>query len=72
MPKKSLKIISWNVNGIRAVMKKDFMAIKQNSYFTEILDIKNNLVNKDAPIKNIMITVLYKGIACEFQLIAKS
>jgi exodeoxyribonuclease III len=27
MPKKPLKLISWNVNGIRAIMKKDFLKI---------------------------------------------
>ena len=25
-PKKTFKLISWNVNGLRAVMQKDFLA----------------------------------------------
>jgi exodeoxyribonuclease-3 len=26
MPKQTIKLVSWNVNGYRAVMKKDFLA----------------------------------------------
>jgi exodeoxyribonuclease-3 len=37
--KKKLKLMSWNVNGLRAVMKKDFVGIL-NGMDTDILAIQ--------------------------------
>jgi hypothetical protein len=32
MPKQTIKLVSWNVNGYRAVMKKDFLAIVSTAW----------------------------------------
>ena len=38
----------------------------------KVLEIKNNLEKREAPVKNVIVIVMYKGIACEFQLIVKN
>lgn len=43
-----------------------YRAIVGNSNFSKILEIKNNIINDNAPVKNVMVIVLFKGIACEF------
>lgn len=43
-----------------------YNAIVGNKNFSKVLEIKNNINNTDAPVKNVMIIVLFKGIACEF------
>ena len=32
----------------------------------KVLEIKNNLEKREAPVKNVIVIVMYKGIACEF------
>ena len=45
MPKKTLKIISWNVNGIRAVLKKGFLDFV-NEYDPDILCLQETKANR--------------------------